>query len=147
MGKICTVCGAPAVARGWCNKHYLRWRMHGSPIGGAPERSRAPVVERFWSWVAVGAPDDCWPHGGRPRGSSGHVGFQAFGRGHYAHRFAWEMTSGPVPDGLEVCHSCDNPPCCNPNHLFLGDARANARDMVEKGRARPPSPSVRGAGP
>jgi hypothetical protein len=53
-----------------------------------------------------------------------------------AHRFAWLLFNGPVPDGILVCHKCDNPPCCNPEHLFLGTHADNARDKVLKGRAK-----------
>ncbi len=52
------------------------------------------------------------------------------------HRIAYELTYGPIPPGLLVCHRCDNPPCCRPDHLFLGDKRANALDCVAKGRWR-----------
>ena len=51
-----------------------------------------------------------------------------------AHRVAWELKHGPVPDGLQVLHRCDNPPCCTEEHLFLGDHNANMADMVAKGR-------------
>ena len=55
-----------------------------------------------------------------------------------AHRVAWELAYGPVPAGLEVCHTCDNRACCYIGHLFLGTHAANVRDMVAKGRrARP----------
>lgn len=51
------------------------------------------------------------------------------------HRLAYELANGPIPHGALVCHRCDNPPCCRPEHLFLGDYAANAADMVSKGRA------------
>lgn len=53
------------------------------------------------------------------------------------HRVAWELENGPIPEGLWVLHRCDNPPCCNVQHLFLGDSATNVADMVAKGRHRP----------
>jgi hypothetical protein len=52
-----------------------------------------------------------------------------------AHVLAWILTHGPVPAGLSVCHRCDNPPCCRPDHLELGTAAENSADMASKGRA------------
>ena len=50
------------------------------------------------------------------------------------HRYAWEITNGKIPKGLYVLHKCDNPPCCNPDHLFLGTAKDNIDDCLAKGR-------------
>lgn len=62
-----------------------------------------------------------------------------------AHRLAWELENGPVPDGMYVCHSCDRPSCCNPAHLFLGSQRENMADMAVKGRANSVPPVRRGS--
>jgi hypothetical protein len=53
-----------------------------------------------------------------------------------AHRVAWELTNGPIPPGLHICHRCDNPPCVTPAHLFVGTNLDNIADKVAKGRQR-----------
>ena len=69
------------------------------------------------------------PHG------YGHIGRGRRGDGYaIAHRAAWELAHGPIPEGLFVCHHCDNPPCCNVDHLFLGTAADNNHDRARKGR-------------
>lgn len=53
----------------------------------------------------------------------------------YAHRIAWELVNGPIPDGMYACHICDNPACCNPSHIFIGTQSDNMRDASVKGRS------------
>lgn len=70
--------------------------------------------------------------GGRDKGGYGWVWFE--GRNLKAHRAAWIAAHGSIPDGMQVLHTCDNPPCRNIDHLFLGTQVDNSADMVAKGR-------------
>ena len=101
-------------------------------------RSCRPIAERLAAKVRRGGPDDCWPWEGRTVGAGyGTIGIGRRGEGSMlAHRLAWVLERGPIPKGLNVLHSCDNPPCCNPAHLFLGTQGDNMRDMAAKGRDR-----------
>jgi hypothetical protein len=64
----------------------------------------------------------------------GYGYFRLNGKGYYIHRFVWELMRGIIPKNLCVLHHCDNPKCCNPNHLFLGTRTDNNKDMISKGR-------------
>lgn len=86
----------------------------------------------FWRKVRRGA--GCWEfHGGRSRTGYGYFG-NGPGRTILAHRYAWTITHGPIPEGMHVCHHCDNPPCVRPDHLFLETPTGNHADKVAKGR-------------
>lgn len=87
---------------------------------------------RFLSKFDTGPAEACWPW--RRSANDAHCQFWVHGRSVGAHRMAYEYYVGSIPDGMWVLHHCDNPPCMNPAHLFLGTAADNSRDMVEKGR-------------
>lgn len=95
------------------------------------------VDHLFWARVSKG--DGCWEWMGYrdPRGY-GRLSRSAWSSPRLAHRYSWELTLGEIPDGLYVCHHCDNPPCVNPDHLFVGTARDNNDDKLSKGRGTPP---------
>lgn len=89
----------------------------------------------LWGRIDQRGPGECWEWTGN-RSVRGYGQLRVDGRTVRAHRLAYELTHGPIPPGLMICHSCDNPPCCNPAHLWAGTARDNNHDMVAKGRHR-----------
>lgn len=145
-GKVVVRWTAELERRGavFCSRAcHAAWRKIAPPL---------PLAVRFWRHVDVsGGPDACWLWTGSRKGdASGAYGLLAVGgHGHQkrlrAHRVAWELHHGPIPAGLHVCHRCDNPPCVNPAHLFLGSRRENMQDMVRKGRHRASFPRLIGA--
>lgn len=91
------------------------------------------VEERFWAKVDRRGPDECWEW----RAGKNRTGYGLFGvdkGSKLSHRIALRFSGVDVPDGMFVCHRCDNPPCCNPAHLFLGTQFDNMRDCSAKGR-------------
>ena len=88
--------------------------------------------ERFWSKVDVGPVEVCWEW--QAHTVRGYGGIKVDCKTKKAHRVAWELTSGPIPEDMCVLHKCDNPLCVNPSHLFLGTQSDNIQDRVSKGR-------------
>jgi hypothetical protein len=92
------------------------------------------IEEAFWAHVERRAPEECWPWKGCIR-PDGYGQFNYSKRRFIASRLSWSLANGREAPGY-VCHSCDNPPCVNPAHLWLGDVRSNTHDMLTKGRQR-----------
>lgn len=100
---------------------------------GGRMQKRESVEERFARQIIKRGPDECWEW----QAATTEGGHGQFGAGDIrttAHRFAWALENGNIPDGQVVRHSCDNPPCCNPKHLLLGTQLENMGDCVDRGR-------------
>ena len=138
----CHECGVTIAAGLFCAEHVLRpcsepgCDRRGTGSGGY--WCRAHSHDRLL-WYCEQGPlaSECWmPMGqnGLPQDGYGKVR-TADGRRIKAHRWMWEQLHGPIPPGRYVCHRCDNPPCCNPEHLYLGGPDTNGHDKAERGRA------------
>lgn len=99
----------------------------------------AEETQRFWSKVHRQGPQGCWLWMGKPAGDGyGRIQItrNGVGRSHRAHRIAYLLTHGHLDRNKLVCHTCDDPMCVNPGHLFLGTEKDNMRDKMRKGRHR-----------
>lgn len=132
--RACRRCGAmfvPKVARAGLPGLYCSIACHNA---AQAERADATRAERFWS--KVDRSGECWLWTGSSRGSNNYGQFAVTPkRSVAAHRFAYELTHGPIPDGMLVCHTCDTPRCVRPEHLWLGTPLDNHDDMKAKGRS------------
>lgn len=117
----------------YCRKHQECLDKHGNLLGRRPKGS-----EEFRFWFRVDKSADCWTW-------TAARGAGKFDYGYFwtdskklvkAHRYSYALANGPIPEGMVICHRCDNPPCVRPDHLFLGTQKDNIRDMDAKGRGR-----------
>ena len=119
--KLCESPGCPNRhrARGYCHTHYMAlWHA-----GGVPKMDRPPTADRFWSFVDVRGHDECWEWtGGR---NTGYGQFVIGRRTWYAHRIAYELQVGPIPEGMQIDHLCRNRACQNAGHLEPVTPREN----------------------
>jgi hypothetical protein len=98
---------------------------------------RRQPADRYAEKIDVRGPNDCWEWTAA-RFDKGYGAFRLGDKQVKAHRFGYELHVGPIPEGRYVCHTCDNPPCQNPRHWFLGSHADNAADRERKGRGGHP---------
>lgn len=106
----------------WMDKHDI------------PRRGTGPIEERFELYHEGGSEDECWEWK-MVTDQWGHGGIydENMDKHRYAHRVAYEMEYGEIPDGKQINHGCRNPKCVNPNHLYAGTQQENVDDEIEAG--------------
>lgn len=124
-----------------CRKCWSLWRINKLDKQGVKRRewcsnSKASYgdisLQRLMKYKVENTLTGCWEYSGF-RNADGYGSFRYLDRMRGAHRVSWMLFNGPIPEGLEVCHKCDNPPCFNPEHLFLGTHKENMIDASVKG--------------
>lgn len=158
LSKQCERCGKQFKKRGRDSATQWSARQYCSSLCSNRDKEVAPMHLRFWDNVNIAEGNKCWTWTGtKDQHGYGKIGYggRDYKADYKAHRMAYEMRFGPIADGKVICHTCDNPSCVNPNHLFEGTQADNAKDTSRKGRLnpvslmnlRPGTKGVHGAGP
>lgn len=126
----CTICGRPSLARRLCRTHYYRAYAK-NVLQDHPKLGPNDVFDSRYKIM----PSGCWEWtGGHNAYGYGIIMLPGTNLNTRAHRFSYERYKGPIPTGKIIMHTCDNPPCVNPEHLLIGTRGDNNRDAMLKGR-------------
>ena len=131
--RVCTIdgCDSKHEAKGFCDKHYQKFKKYGDPLKVVKPTANMDVLGRFYHYAnkSVG----CWEWSGEID-KYGYGKIFDNGKRKLSHRFSYELHFGVFDFSLYVLHKCDNPRCVNPDHLFLGTAKDNYDDAKSKNR-------------
>jgi hypothetical protein len=139
--KKCTFpeCDKNHHAMGYCATHYTRLKKNGDLVVRQRWDKNYTSLEDYLNKNHEKDSSGCWlwtgNFGRRNYGIVGNFSLAKKLKIYQAHRLSFMIHKGEIPDGMFVCHTCDNPPCINPEHLFLGTHYENMQDMISKGRA------------
>lgn len=133
MKCIVDDCVKKRIGRGYCSLHYQRLIKRGDPFYFKPRKPKySNLLDAYNAYVIKNGDDECWGWSGI-KNIYGSICINK--KLTYAHRFSYRYYVGAIPEGMFVCHKCDNYLCTNPKHLFLGYPKDNSQDMVLKGRS------------
>lgn len=125
-------CARPHYARGWCRMHYRRWKKTGNPVE-VRALKQTHIADRLEAYSMPSGECRVWTRS-TDRSGYGRVYVDSERPRSQAHRAMWELHNEPIPAGLVIRHTCDNPPCIRLDHLEIGTVADNNRDKIERGR-------------